>query len=406
MVSDLKVAIVPSVMGILAVNEEGGVVDKEVFERDAVKIAEKLFALEQGRIIPEVRSLVERLKIKNYTLVFESQELAEQIREELKVNTEVKSLTTFTEKMRENMGEIGVEVGFLKEPSEISTWIREVTIELSKFRIKKATEKRDLLVIQAVHALDDLDQTLNLFASRIREWYGIHFPELSRLIDRHETFVRLIYLFGRRENFTPERLEKEGFPKSKIMQIIEAAKSSMGADLEDKDIEQLRRLSKQVMQLYEIRANMEKYIEEIMEEVAPNLKALAGPSIGARLIALAGGLENLAKLPASTVQVLGAEKALFRALRTGGKPPKHGVIFQHALVFKAKKWLRGKIARALAGKLSIAARTDAFTGNYIGDELKEDLMKRVKEIEEKYPAPPKVKKPAKKAAKKIRGKSG
>ncbi|MEM1556921.1 MAG: hypothetical protein QXY57_06045, partial [Candidatus Bathyarchaeia archaeon] len=140
--SVLKVAIVPSVMGILAVNEEGGIVDKEVFEKDAVKIAEKLFALEQGRIIPEVRSLVERLKIKNYTLVFERQELAEQIREELKVNTEVKSLATFTEKMRENMGEIGVEVGFLKEPSEISTWIREVTIELSKFRIKKATEKR------------------------------------------------------------------------------------------------------------------------------------------------------------------------------------------------------------------------------------------------------------------------
>ncbi|MEM1562576.1 MAG: C/D box methylation guide ribonucleoprotein complex aNOP56 subunit [Candidatus Bathyarchaeia archaeon] len=400
----LRVALIPTVVGILAIDEDGGIVDKEVFERDAGKIAEKLFALEQGKIIPEVRKLVERLKGKGFTLILDSPELVNLIKEEFKVNAEVKSLVSLTERLRENMGRVGVEVGFINEPSEITRWVRETTIELSKLRIKRATEKRDLLVIQAVHTLDDLDQTLNLFASRIREWYGIHFPELSRLIDKHETYIRLVYLFGRRENFTSERLEKEGFPKSKIVQIVESAKSSMGADLEDKDIEQLRRLSKQIMQLYEIRANIEKYIDELMEEVAPNIKALAGSSLGARLIALAGGLENFAKLPASTVQVLGAEKALFRALRTGSKPPKHGVIFQHSLIFRAKKWLRGKIARALAGKLSIAARTDAFTGNYIGDKLREELMERVKEIEEKYPTPPKVKKPVKKAAKKAKGK--
>lgn len=400
----MKAAVVPSIVGVLVIDEEGNIIDKEVFEKDAVKVAEKLFALEQGRIIPEVRRLVERLRGQSYTLIFENPGLTDLVRGEFKVNAETRSLTSFTERLRENIGKIGVEVGFLKEPNEVAKWIREVAIELSKLKIKRATEKRDLLVIQAVHALDDLDQTLNLFASRMREWYGIHFPELSRLVDRHETFVRLVYLLGRRENFTPERLEKEGFPKSKIAQIIEAAKSSMGADLEDRDIEQLRRLSKQAMQLYEIRSSIEKYVDELMDEVAPNLKALAGPSLGARLIALAGGLENLAKLPASTVQVLGAEKALFRSLRTGSKPPKHGVIFQHSLIFKAKKWLRGKIARALAGKLSIAARTDAFTGNYMGDKLKEELMERVREIEEKYPVPPKVKKTAKKVAKRAKGK--
>lgn len=394
----------PSVVGVLAIDESGRIIDKEVFERDAAKIAEKLFALEQGRIIPEMRRLIERLKEQDYTLMIDSPEIANIVSSEFKINAEVKSLVSLTEKLRENMGKIGVEIGFLKEPDEITSWIHEITMELSKLRIKRATEKRDLLVIQAVHSLDDLDQTLNLFASRIREWYGIHFPELGRLMDKHETYAKLVYLFGRRDNFTAERLEKEGLPKSKISQIIEAAKSSMGADLEDKDIEQLRKLSKQIIQLYELRASMEKYIEELMEEVAPNLKALAGPSLGARLIALAGGLENLAKLPASTVQVLGAEKALFRALRTGGKPPKHGVIFQHSLIFRAKKWLRGKIARALAGKLSVAARTDAFTGNYIGDKLKEELMERVREIEEKYPTPPKVKKAAKKAVKKAKGK--
>lgn len=397
----LKVAVIPSVMGILCLSENGKLIDKEVFDRDPVKIAEKLFALEQGKPIPEVKRLIKRLKDQRYTdFLFNNPELANAIREEFKVNVEVGSSIELSEKIRENMGELGVELGFINKPSEITRWIHDVTMELSKIRIKKATEKRDLLVVQAVQALDDLDQTLNLFMSRLREWYGVHFPELNRLVEKHETYAKLVYTLGRRDNFTVERLEKEGLPESKALQISDAAKSSMGADLQDVDIEHIRRISKNILQLYEARANLEKYIDALMEDVAPNLRALAGPSLGARLIALAGGLENLAKLPASTVQVLGAEKALFRALRTGAKPPKHGVIFQHSLVFRAKKWLRGKIARALAGKLSIAARTDAFTGNYIGDKLKEELLQRVKEIEEKYPSPPKAKAIKKKAKRK------
>lgn len=396
----MKVALIPSVIGILGLSEDGKIIDREVFDRDAAKIAEKLFMMEQGRTIPEIKSLIERLRRQNYTgFMFESAELANTVREELKVDVEIRVLIELSERVRENMGEIGVEVGFIKEPSEITRWIRDVTIELSKLRIKRATEKRDLLVVQTIQALDDLDQTLNLFISRLREWYGVHFPELSRLIDRHETYARLVYNLGRRENFTVERLEKEGFSRNKAIEMAKAARKSMGADLQDIDIEQIRGVSKHILQLYEARSNLEKYIDSLMEEVAPNLRALAGPSLGARLIALAGGLENLAKLPASTVQVLGAEKALFRSLRTGAKPPKHGIIFQHALIYRAKRWLRGKVARALAGKLCIAARTDAFTGNYIGDKLKEELMERVKEIEEKYPEPPKVK-AIKKAAKK------
>ena len=124
-----------------------------------------------------------------------------------------------------------------------------------------------------------------------------------------------------------------------------------------------------------------------MEEVAPNIKALAGTLLGARLIALGGRLENLAKKPASTVQVLGAEKALFRSIRTGTHPPKHGIIFQHTMIHESKQWQRGKIARVLAGKLAIASRIDAYGGRYMGDKLIEDLEKRVKEIKEKYEKP-------------------
>jgi len=162
------------------------------------------------------------------------------------------------------------------------------------------------------------------------------------------------------------------------------------------------------LELYDLRQKLTDYIAQVMKEVAPNVTALVGPLLGARLLSLAGSLEELAKLPASTVQVLGAEKALFRALRTGGKPPKHGVIFQYPEIRKAPKWQRGKISRALATKLSIAARIDFFTGRYVGDELRSKLIERIEEIKKLYPKPPKreVKeaKPSRREAKRHRGK--
>jgi nucleolar protein 56 len=140
--------------------------------------------------------------------------------------------------------------------------------------------------------------------------------------------------------------------------------------------------------MYQLRENLEKYMDSTMAEVAPNIKCLLGSLLGARLIAVTGGLTNLAKRPASTIQVLGAEKALFRSLKTGSRPPKHGMIFQHTLLHDAKRWQRGKIARALAGKVAIAARVDAFGGRNIGDELKTGLDIRIEEIRLKYDQPP------------------
>jgi nucleolar protein 56 len=169
----------------------------------------------------------------------------------------------------------------------------------------------------------------------------------------------------------------------------------MGADMAEKDMAEIQALSKNVLELYELRKNLEDYVDKTMDEVAPNTRAVAGALLGARLIAIAGSLQNLAMRPASTIQVLGAEKALFRSLKTGARPPKHGLIFQHALLHDAKRWQRGKIARVLAGKLAIAARADAFGGKYIGETLKADIDRRLAEIREKYkePPPPKEKPP-------------
>jgi nucleolar protein 56 len=275
---------------------------------------------------------------------------------------------------------------------------------MAKLRVKGAVEKRDLIIAQAIQTLDDLDRAINLFMSRVREWYGIHFPELDRLVDKPETYARLVQELGAKENFTAKKLEEAEIPTSKAEQIAKVAQASMGADIAETDLTQIQALCESILSLNQLRQGLERYLDKAMEEVAPNVKALAGSLLGARLIAIAGGLINLAKLPASTIQVLGAEKALFRSLKTGTRPPKHGILFQHAYLHDAKKWHRGKIARALAGKLAIAARIDAFGGRFAGEELKADLERRIEEIREKYVEPPQIVERKPKREKRRRGK--
>jgi nucleolar protein 56 len=297
------------------------------------------------------------------------------------------------------MSEVAMESGFVKDEQELSLWNRNVSLELVKLRIKGAVEKRDLIVAQGIQALDDLDRTVNLFMGRLREWYGVYFPELDRLIEKHETYARLAMNLGYRENYTAENLEKENIPKERAQLVAKAAESSMGADIAELDLQQIQALAKNVLEFYELRKNMENYVDRTMEEMAPNVRAVAGALLGARLIAIAGSLQNLAMRPASTIQVLGAEKALFRSLKTGARPPKHGLIFQHTLLHDAKRWQRGKIARVIAGKLAIAARADAFGGRYIGDDLKAEINRRLEEIREKYKEPPPPKEPKPRAEK-------
>mgnify|MGYP000188546736 CR=1 FL=1 len=405
----MKATIIECPIGILAFDEKNNLLEKSLFPKVPKEAAEKLNALKKGKSINELQVLVENLKNRGYeSFIVESESLAKILKEELKIEAEILKPAPSGEYLRENLEKLALKLKFIKKPEQLKNWIHNVTVELTKLKVREAVEKRDLLIIQAIQTIDDIDKTTNLFMGRIREWYGLHFPELSRLIEKHETYARIILELGERENFSIEKLVKLGLSEKKAEKILEAAKASMGAPLRKEDLENLRAICKTTLELYERRRELERYVEEAMDEVAPNLKALVGALLGARLIALAGSLENLAKMPASTIQVLGAEKALFRALRTGSKPPKHGVIFQHTYLREARKWQRGKIARALAGKLAIAARTDAYSGKYIGDELKANLEKRIEEIKEKYSEPPqKVYRPSKpKKRKKRRKKHG
>jgi len=390
----VKATIVECVMGVFGFGEANELLEKVFFPKDPREMAERLGKIEAGKVIEEIVTLVEKLREKGYTtFVFESSEMARNVREKLNVEVDVDRPSEAGEMLRGNLEKFAVESGFVKRADQLHEWIHKVSMELARIRVTRAVEKRDLLVVQAIQTIDDLDKTLNLFIGRIREWYGLHFPELDRQMDKHETYARLVVNLGKRDNFTVENLKKEGLPKAKTEQIAEAAKASMGAELSEEDINQIQAMCRNTLELYDARQSLEKYADMVMEEVAPNTRTLVGSLLGARLIALVGGLNNLAKLPASTVQVLGAEKALFRSLRTGARPPKHGIIFQHSLIHEAKRWQRGKVARALAGKLAIAARIDAFSGKYVGDKLEAGLEKRIGEIEEKYGEPPPPKKP-------------
>ncbi|MEM3700865.1 MAG: C/D box methylation guide ribonucleoprotein complex aNOP56 subunit [Candidatus Bathyarchaeia archaeon] len=387
----MKAWIVECSFGVLAFNDKNELIANVLFPKNPQKAAEALMKIEAGKVVDEVKDLIERLKKDGYeTFVFENSSLAKETQEKLNVKVEVSKPSPAGDALRSNMEGFAIKAGFVGDSREFTLWTHKVTMEIAKLRVKGAVEKRDLIVAQAIQTLDDLDKTINLFMGRIREWYGIHFPELDRLVDKHETYARLVSELGKKENFTVENLEKEDVPKAKAEQIAKMAESSMGADITDTDLTQIQALCKNVLSLYQLRQNLEQYLDMAMEEVAPNTKALVGSLLGARLIALSGGLANLAKMPASTIQVLGAEKALFRSLKTGTKPPKHGIIFQHTFLHEAKKWHRGKIARALAGKLAIAVRADAFGGRHLGEELKANLEKRIGEIHEKYAEPPQV----------------
>jgi len=410
----VKATIVESVIGVFGFGEDNKLAEKVFFPKDPQETAEKLRNIEEGKLIDEISSLIDKLQTKGYAqFVFENQEIARSAGEKLSIKVSLETSSDAGKLLRENLEKFALDNKFVEKPEQLRAHVHSVSLELAKMKVKTTVEKRDLLVAQAVLTVDDLDKSLNLFMSRIREWFGLHFPELDRLLDKHETYARLVVNLGARENFTVKNLEEEGLPKAKSKTIAEVAMASMGADLGDEDLAQIQSMSRNVQELYSVRQSLEKYVDSVMEEVAPNTKTIAGSLLGARLIAIAGGLINLAKLPASTMQILGAEKALFRSLKTKARPPKHGIIFQHPLIHDAKRWQRGKIARALAGKLSIAARVDAFKGKYAGEGLKTELDKRVDDIKKRYekpppPPPPTKRRPSRKTDRKYtrRKKSG
>lgn len=386
LVCALRCYVVDSFGGFFAYDEAMKLVASRVLD-DEEEASKQLLELESKGFSEDLEVLVHDLIEMGFDeLVFEDEQEAKAISTRFRVKATFESPSAAGIAFRASPLSAFLAAG--KKQSFVDRLWKGVAESLVKSKVKAASEKRDRLVAQAVSALDEIDKNVNITVSRVREWYGLHFPELDSLVPDHKQYMLIVKKFGRRSNISPEEAAQIVQSDNKGKLIYEAAMKSMGADVNDYDLKQIVDLAEINIKTYESRDAMERYIDDVMKEIAPNVRELAGATLGARLIALAGSLEGLAKKPASTIQVLGAEKALFRSLKTGARPPKHGIIFQHQHLHSAERWQRGKIARALAGKLSIAARVDAFGGEYVADKLKASLEKRIAEIKKKYARPP------------------
>ena len=374
----MAVHIAECVLGVFAFDDEGQIISSKYFPRDVAEVAERLADVQMGAPTEEHRKLIAELMEKHRDFTLESELLASKLRGEFRwAKFEVRMPNKAGEVLRGKLREVAEQAGF----KEVGKFLHEVNLTLTRQKLRAEAAERDELVIKTIGVLDEIDKFANIISGLTREWYSSHFPELSRLVPEHRAYLKLVLELGSRERFT-ERAVRDAIELSEeeSARVAEAARDSLGASFDDLDIKVLQNCAREVFTLYEFRENVAEYIDGLMAQVAPNLRAVVGSLIGARLISLAGGLEELSRLPASTLQILGAEKALFRALRTRAKPPKHGAIYQYPEVRAAPKRQRGKIARALAGKLAIAARVDAMSGEFVGDKLASDLKARIAEI--------------------------
>lgn len=348
----MRAYVVVNPLGVFSLDSQGKIIDEIIFDKKPVDVARKI---NNKDLIEEEKELIERLKKKGFN------EFISFKRHDIYLTEE----NNFGERsLRKQIRQIANRLNF--SDVELNEYLTRVGIELTRIRIK-ANVKKDRIVMEVIDAVDEIDKSLNIYIARLREWYGLHFPEMEKIVDKHEKFAKLISEFGLRKNIT----EKE---------FVEMARNSMGIELDEKDGGILKEYAANIVNLYKLREHLEKYIEHLLKEMAPNFSAIAGPLLTARLITLAGGFEKLAKKPSSTIQLLGSEKALFRYLHGKGQSPKHGTLFIHPYIQKAPLNKRGKIARILASKLSIAIKMDYYGHGDDSETMKKELKERIEKV--------------------------
>ncbi len=327
----MKITLCLTPIGVLALDQNGKLVAHTLFPKDAELIARELIASEKAD------RLYRELKQKGYEI----------------------------ERGRCDFRRFAIELGWAKDNQELNRILTAIAAAQAKAKLRKP--KSDRLAMAAIGVVDQLDKDLNSYSERLREWWGLHFPEGVKAIPSHRELVEIVAKYGSREAIKEPKLAK-------------LARQSAGMPFSEKDIRAIQTFAARLAILFTVKEQISKYIEELVRTVAPNCTAIAGPMLTARLLAHAGGLEKLARTPASTIQLLGSEKALFRHLREKTKVPKYGLLFGHPAVQQAPAELKGKIARLVAAKLAIAARIDFFSGQNRGDELKRDLDEQIRKV--------------------------
>jgi nucleolar protein 56 len=340
-----------NVLGVFALNK-GRIIKRIDLPTEPGKLAEKLMEVEKS-VCAEEKEMIAYLKSTGTSEIrVRDPDRFSMFRGEIKIDEDRKPAT---------LSEIASQTGVSEQ--EIAAILSKVSLQITRRKMKWIG--RDQVIMQAVSSLDDLEDTSNTLIKRLREWYSLNFPELDAVVKKHDLYTQIVSEgIDVAEEGLRERLHAE-------------LDNTMGIKFSESDKRAAKALADSVLGLYATMAKIEAYIGEAMEETAPNITALAGPILGARVMSIAGGLDRMSILPASTIQVLGAEDAFFRFLKTKKDPPKHGVIFQLPEIRSASKKVRGRISRIFAAKLAIAARIDRFHGEYIGEALRADFLKKI-----------------------------
>ncbi|MBK5112847.1 MAG: C/D box methylation guide ribonucleoprotein complex aNOP56 subunit [Candidatus Heimdallarchaeota archaeon] len=382
----MKIHLTVTLVGPFALDDEGNIIDARNFELKPQIVSDKLAKLDVGELPKELEDLLKDHKkdqfiVQNLNLnrVLSSKGV------NAVIDYDDPVIDVFHKGFIDNVQNLGL----FKSRKDYIRFLRQTIILLTRERVRQAAEKRDGLIVHAIETIDDLDKTINLFSNRLREFYGMHFPELVDAIENHNTFAKVVSETGNKSNISKKLLVDEfSLPEKKAETLLASRNTSMGSPLLDQDILIIQDQATVIVELFKRRQALEKWMEEAMTAIAPNMCGVVNALLGARLISLAGSLRNLALCPSSKIQILGAEKALYRTIKTGAPPPKHGVIFQDSRLNQAKWWQRGKIARAISGRLSIAARMDFFEAEDKSETLAKEVTEKIAEVLAKYPDPP------------------
>ena len=350
------------VKGFLAFNSENELISEKLFPEN--EILNRLADIDDKKIVAEELEIIDEVSKDYDEILIESNKRKSDYNNE---KITIKNPNPAGEYLRGNYDEFGLD----------SEEITEIYRNLAIYKIKKESASEDKHLIQAINSIDEIDESISKLIERIREWYALYFPEMD-VIKNNETYIKLIS-----QNKTKEKIV-EAKPDAFPADIID-----LEDDINPKDIEIMNNYANSIYEMQQTRKNIEEYVDFKMQEIAPNLRLLVGASLGAKLISHAGGLKRLAMYPSSTVQIMGAEKALFRHLKSGDRPPKYGLIYQHPQVRGAKWWNRGKIARMLAGMISHAVRRDVFTKTF-DENVFEEFKSKAEEIEKNNPFPTKT----------------
>lgn len=337
----------------------------------------------EGKMTKGLKKMLKKLFVKeaHETLAVADSKLGNVIKE--KLNIACVSNSAVQELMRCIRSQANSLISGLPK-KELTAMSLGLAHSLSRYKLKFSPDKVDTMIVQAVSLLDDLDKELNNYIMRCREWYGWHFPELGKIIADNLTYVKVVKLMGMREAASSTDFS-DLITEEEEEKVKEAAEISMGTEISEEDIENITFLCDQVIEMSQYRTQLYEYLQNRMMAIAPNLSVLVGELVGARLISHAGSLLNLAKHPASTVQILGAEKALFRALKTKHDTPKYGLIYHAQLITQSNTKLKGKMSRMLAAKTALACRVDALgddTSTDLGVDHRAKLEIRLRQLEE------------------------